>query len=76
MSIQTPDRSVSATQSSTYRVTDSRQRWLNSAMPKASISRLECRPSSRSTSISTGRPWLSQPPLRGTRWPCMVRNRG
>ena len=46
--------------------TDSRQRWLNSAIPYASISCFELIPSSFSTSSSTGRPWQSQPPLRGT----------
>ncbi len=33
-------------------------------------------PSSFSTATSTGRPWQSQPPCRGTWKPCMVLNRG
>ena len=45
--------------------TDSRQRRLNSATPKASMSRLPVVPISFSTSSSTGRPWQSQPPFRG-----------
>ncbi len=66
MSSHIPIRVVSADQFSTYRYTDSRQRWLNAAMPYSSISGLPAKPSSRSTSSSTGRPWQSQPPLRST----------
>ncbi len=55
-SIQKPIRSVNRSQSSTYRSTDSRQRWLNSAIPYSSISAFEEIPSSFSISSSTGSP--------------------
>src|SRR3990170_46354 len=75
-SIQNPRRSVIRSQSSTYRVTDSRHRRLNSAIPKASMSRFDLVPISFSTSSSTGSPWQSQPAFRATKWPVMVRYRG
>ena len=40
------------------------------------MSRLPVKPSSFSTATSTGSPWQSQPPLRGTWNPCMVLNLG
>ena len=69
-------RSVSRSHSPTYRWTETRQRSLNSAIPKASMSRLPLVPISFSTSISTGRPWQSHPPFRGTRYPVIVLYRG
>ena len=75
-STQYPIRSVSRSNSPTYRFTEARQRSLNSAIPNASMSRLPVVPISFSTSSSTGRPWQSQPPLRGTRCPVIVLNRG
>jgi hypothetical protein len=71
-STQKPIRSVSALQSSRNSNTDSRQRWLNSAIPNSSISCFEEMPSCCSTAISTGRPWQSQPPRRSTSLPRMV----
>ena len=59
-------RSVIASNASTWRSTDSRQRALNAAMPYASIWGLPDRPSSFSTATSTGSPWQSHPALRGT----------
>jgi hypothetical protein len=72
MSIQKPIRRVSRSQSRTYLRTDTRQRSLNSATPKASMSRLPEVPISFSTSISTGSPWQSHPAFRWTRWPVIV----
>lgn len=69
-------RSVNRRNSPTYRVTDSRHRALNSSTPNFSISPLPVKPSSRSTSNSTGMPWQSHPAIRGTRSPFMVRYRG
>ncbi len=60
-------RSVIASNSATWRCTDSRQRALNSAMPYASICSLPEKPSSFSTASSTGNPWQSQPARRGTK---------
>jgi hypothetical protein len=40
------------------------------------MSRLVLVPISFSTSSSTGRPWQSHPPLRGTEWPVIVLNLG
>jgi hypothetical protein len=76
VSAQYPIRRDISSHASTCLSTDSRQRALNSATPYASMSRLPVRPSSFSTATSTGSPWQSQPPLRGTWNPCMVLNRG
>ena len=40
------------------------------------MSSFDWKPSSFSISSSTGRPWQSQPPLRGTKWPRIVLKRG
>ena len=72
VSIQNPSRSVTRSKSSTCRVTDSRHRRMNSATPKASMSRFDLVPISFSTWTSTARPWQSHPPFRGTRWPVIV----
>ncbi len=69
-------RSVIREKSATWRSTDSRQRALNAAIPKASMSLLLVKPSSFSTASSTGRPWQSQPARRGTWKPRIVRYRG
>ena len=66
-------RSVIAFQSSTWLRTISRQRALNSAIPNFSMSAFEVKPSSASSASSTGSPWQSQPPLRSTKYPHIVR---
>ena len=57
-------RSLSRSQSPRYVNTLSRQSRLNSSTPSASICCLPLMPSCFSTSISTGRPCVSQPALR------------
>ncbi len=69
-------RPVNAWKSSTYRCTDSRHRRLNASMPYSSIWGLPEKPSSFSTSTSTGSPWQSQPPFRATCRPRIVWKRG
>ena len=69
-------RSVSFSHSSLYVHTDSLHFLLNAAMPYVSISFFDVSPSFFSTSSSTGRPCVSHPPFRSTRYPCMVRKRG
>ncbi len=69
-------RSVIAFQSWMLLKTSWRHSSLKRAMPYSSICCLLVKPKRFSTAISTGRPWVSQPPLRATRWPCMVLKRG
>jgi len=49
-----------------------RARALNSATPYDSIAFFPLSCSSFSTSISTGRPWVSHPAMRVTSWPCIA----
>ena len=49
-----------------------RARALNSSTPNVSMSFLPLSLSSFSTSISTGRPWVSQPAIRVTSCPCIA----
>src|SRR3954462_3818260 len=65
MSTQYPIRRVSWAKSATCRSTDSRQRALNSAMPKRSMSGLPANPSSCSTAISTVGPGNPSRPAPG-----------
>ena len=69
----TPMRALSFSQSPRYLNTLSRHSRLNSATPSASICCLPLMPSCFSTSISTGRPCVSQPALRATRNPFIAR---
>ena len=50
-----------------------RYRTMNGSMPYFSICGLPSRPRIFSTSSSTGRPWVSQPALRSTSKPFIVR---
>ena len=72
ISIQNPTRFVAFTHSFSYLKTESLHRWLNLSIPYFSTSCLLLRPSSFSTSISTGRPCVSQPAFRCTWKPRIV----
>ena len=70
---QKPILSVIFSQSFIYRITDSRHRFVNSAIPIFdSISFLSKIPSSFSISCSTGNPCVSHPAFLGTWYPCIV----
>ena len=73
MSSQKPSRSVRVSHSPLYFQTDSLHLATKSAIPCCSMSCLPSSPSVFSTSISTGSPWVSQPALRSTWSPHMVR---
>ena len=72
MSAQKPTRSDMRSHSPLYFQTDFLHSWMKGSMPYSSICSLPSRPSSFSTSSSTGRPWVSQPALRVTSWPVIV----
>ena len=59
-------RSDITSHSPLYFHTDSLHFWMKGITPYCSICSFPSRPSSFSTSSSTGRPWVSQPALRST----------